>query len=46
MSEEEVFDWLKKVNSEFGRRPLKHNSNKVVSNIKSIQGEWTDTLWK
>jgi hypothetical protein len=36
MNEEEVLEWLKKVNSEFGRRPLKHNSVKVVSNQKSI----------
>jgi large subunit ribosomal protein L43 len=45
MNEEEIIGWLKKVNSEFGRRPLKHNSVKVVAEHKSIQGEWTDTLW-
>jgi hypothetical protein len=41
----EVLNWLKKVNSEFGRRALKHNSEKVVTERKSIQGQWTDTTW-
>jgi large subunit ribosomal protein L43 len=31
MKEDEILEWLNKVNSEFGRRPLKHNSVKVVS---------------
>jgi large subunit ribosomal protein L43 len=31
MKEDEILEWLTKVNSEFGRRPLKHNSVKVVS---------------
>jgi large subunit ribosomal protein L43 len=45
MRPEEVVDWFKKVNSEFGRRPLKHNSVKVVTETKSIQGQWHETLW-
>lgn len=45
MSAEEVIEWVKKVNEEFGRRPLKHNSVKVVSERKSIQGMWHNTLW-
>ena len=36
---------MDKVNSEFGRKPLKHNCVKVVSETKSIQGGWHETLW-
>ena len=45
MEDNQVVGWLNKVNSEFGRRPLKHNSDKVVSETKSIQGQWTETTW-
>ena len=34
MKEDEIMEWFTKVNSEFGRRPLKHNSIKVVSGQK------------
>ena len=40
-----MLDWMDKVNSEFGRKPLKHNCVKVVSETKSIQGGWHETLW-
>ena len=33
------------MNSEFGRRALKHNTDKVVTETKSIQGQWTETTW-
>ena len=36
MEAQEVLAWLQKVNSEFGRRALKHNSDKVVTETKSI----------
>lgn len=32
----DVVDWMTKVNSEYGRRALKHNANKVVTERKSI----------
>lgn len=41
----EVVEWLKKVNNEYGRRPLRHNSAKVQTERHSIQGVWNDTMW-
>lgn len=45
LSEKEVVEWVNKVNGEFGRKPLKHNSIKVVTEHKSIQGVWNETMW-
>ena len=41
----DVVGWLTKVNSEFGRRALQHNANKVVTERKSIQGAWSENVW-
>ncbi len=46
MHEEEVNDEFEKFNDALGRQALKHNSVKVISSKKSIQGEWTDNFWK
>ena len=46
LHEEDVKDQFVKFNSALGRMALKHNSVKVMSSKKSIQGEWTDNLWK
>ena len=43
--DDEVFSEFRKFNESFGRKALKHNSKKVVSTQKSIQGEWTNNLW-
>ena len=46
LDEEEVVAWFKKVNSEFGRKALKHGGDKNLTNeARSIQGKWTNTLW-
>ena len=42
---EEVIEWFKKVNNEYGRRAIKHNSVKVTTETQSIQGMWHETLW-
>ena len=37
---------VKQVNSEFGRRPMRHNHNPVISSAASIQGLWdNDDKW-
>lgn len=36
MEMDEVVHWFTKVNAEFGRRPLKHSDDKVVTENKSI----------
>jgi len=36
MSADEIVEWMSKVNSEYGRGPLKHNSVKVTTENKSI----------
>lgn len=45
MENNDVLQEFIKFNSAFGRSALKHNSIKVISAKKSIQGEWTDNLW-
>lgn len=45
MNSAEVVEWLAKVNKEYGRRALRHNSAKVQTERKSIQGEWNETMW-
>ena len=46
LDEEQVVAWFKKVNSEFGRKALKHGGDKNLTNeARSIQGKWTNTLW-
>ena len=46
MSCDETMHYLKSVNQQFGRRPLKHNSIKVMSDKSSIQGKWAnDDKW-
>ena len=46
LTEAEVHSWFEKINSEFGRRALKHGGDKMLSKERSsIQGEWTETLW-
>ena len=43
---EEVLTWFKKVNKEFGRRPMKHNGIENLTQSKeSIQGKWHETMW-
>ena len=47
MSEKEVISSFEKVNKEFGRRAQRHAGNKnLTTETKSIQGEWTNTLWE
>ena len=46
LNEEEVIGWFERSNTQFGRRPLRHAGNKnLTTEKKSIQGEWTNTLW-
>ena len=46
-SHDETFEHIKQVNQEFGRKPLRHNHNKVVSHTTSIQGQWeNDDKWQ
>ena len=46
MKPEEVMGWLEKVNQEFGRRPIKHNGRKNMTEEKvSIQGGWKKNMW-
>lgn len=45
MDPAEVIEWMSKVNGEYGRGALKHNSVKVNTERKSIQGGWTETMW-
>ena len=41
-----MIQWFKKVNQEFGRKPLKANSKRnLTENNTSIQGQWTNTMW-
>ena len=43
---EEIIDWFKKVNKEFGRRPIKHNGRENLTEARdSIQGKWHETMW-
>ena len=42
----ETFTHIKQVNSEFGRRALRHNHDPVISSTTSIQGIWeNDDKW-
>ena len=41
-----TFSHIKQVNSEFGRRSLRHNHSPVISSTASIQGLWeNDDKW-
>lgn len=46
MQDLEILDEFQKFNSTFGRTSLKHNSIKVSSFSKSIQGGWQANLWQ
>ena len=46
LDKNEVVSWFEKVNSEFGRKALKHAGDKNLTREReSIQGKWTNTLW-
>lgn len=46
MEPAEVLEWLTKVNSEFGRRPISHSGKKnLTEEAASIQGPWRHDLW-
>jgi hypothetical protein len=46
MEQDQVSEEFIKFNNAMGRAALKHNSIKVMSSKKSIQGEWHDNLWE
>ena len=45
MEVEDIEDEFVKFNSALGRKALQHNSIKVISAKKSIQGMWRDNMW-
>ena len=46
MTAEEILDWFNKVNSEFGKRPMKHRGKERLNAGKqSVQGLWHETMW-
>lgn len=46
MEQSEVLNEFVKFNESMGRSALKHNTPKVISSKKSIQGEWADNMWE
>ena len=46
MEDYEVNEHFVKFNSALGRQALNHNSIKVMSSKKSIQGLWHDNMWQ
>lgn len=45
MNDGEVLKEFIKFNNTMGRKSLDHNSHKVVTSRKSIQGQWDSNTW-
>ena len=46
MEENHVLNEFQKFNNSFGRQALKHNSIKVTTSRRSVQGAWEDNMWE
>ena len=46
MEEDHVLQEFQKFNNSFGRQALKHNSIKVTTSRRSVQGGWEDNMWE